>query len=135
MRPSVIFGCAKPNFVTWIIESLQNKKMINIVTDQFVSPTLNTDFALQLEKLLITNQQGIFHSCGGERISRFDLACLISEIFSLDETLINPIKMRDMNWIAKRPRDSSLDVSKISNFKKPLSIRRAIELLYDKMVG
>ncbi|RLF55968.1 MAG: dTDP-4-dehydrorhamnose reductase [Thermoplasmata archaeon] len=133
MRPSVIFGTEKQNFVTWIIDSLKEKKNINIVTDQYVSPTLNTDFARQLESLLDTNQQGVFHCSGGERISRFDFACLIADVFSLDKNLINPVKMVDMNWFAKRPMDSSLDVSKVSAFQKPLSIKESLNLLYIEM--
>jgi dTDP-4-dehydrorhamnose reductase len=135
MRPSVIFGWEKQNFATWIIESLKCKKKINIIINQFVSPTLNTDFAMQLEALLDSGQRGVFHSCGFERISRFDFACLIAEVFSLDKTLINPIDMKDMMWIAKRPKDSSLDVSKVSKFKKPISTKESIKLLQKEIEG
>ena len=32
--------------------------------------------------------------------------------FNLDETLLVPVEMRDLGWVAKRPKDSSLDVGK-----------------------
>ena len=41
--------------------------------------------------------------------------------------------MDDMNWIAKRPRDSSLDISKISEIKKPYKVGEAVRLLLKDM--
>ena len=32
--------------------------------------------------------------------------------FDLDESLLLPVKMKDLDWIARRPRDSSLNVGK-----------------------
>jgi dTDP-4-dehydrorhamnose reductase len=32
--------------------------------------------------------------------------------FDLDESLLVPVGMKDLNWIARRPRDSSLNVGK-----------------------
>lgn len=129
LRPSVIFGIEKPNFVTWVIDSLKKKQQINIVTDQFVSPTLNVDFGLQLDALLRADQQGVFHCSGGERINRFDFSCEIADVFNLEKQLINPISMDDLNWMAKRPIDSSLNVTKISDFQKPMPVRKALMVL------
>ena len=132
-RPSVIFGIVKKNFVKWVIEMLKNKKNIDIVTDQYVSPTLNTDLAEQIFALIKKDNTGIFHTSGGERISRYDFVKIIAEVFNYEPTLVNPIKMEYLNWIAKRPIDSSLDVSKISKIKKPYSIRESLELFKEEI--
>ena len=50
--------------------------------------------------------EGTLHVAGEERISRFDFARRIAECFDLDETLLLPVEMRDLNWLAKRPRGS-----------------------------
>lgn len=128
-RTAVIYGFHKKNFATWIINELKNKRKIKIITDQWVSPTLNIDLAEQVLALIEEDKEGIFHTAGRERISRYDFALKIAEKFNLDKDLIDPITSNKMNWIAKRPKDSSLDVSKISNIKKPYDVNEALEKL------
>lgn len=125
-RASVIYGVNRKNFVTWVVDALEKGKHINIVTDQYVSPTLNTDLAEQLVALIEKDTKGVFHTAGGERISRYDFVRGIADIFGLGKNLINPVRMADINWIARRPMDSSLDVSKISKFKKPCSVKESV---------
>ena len=58
------------------------------------------------------NIGGLLHVAGSERISRFEFARKLAEKFGLDERLLVPVEMRHLNWIARRPGDSSLDVGK-----------------------
>ena len=117
--------------VTWIIETLKIGEPASIVTDQFVSPTLNIDLAEQILGLINEDARGIFHTAGGQRISRYEFCRIIADVFGLDKILISPVKMKDMKWIAKRPVDSSLDVSKISGIKKPYIVKEALRMLQD----
>ena len=128
-RTSVIYGSNKNNFVTWAINMLKNGEQINIVTDQFVSPTLNIDLSEQLLELIECDESGVFHTSGRERISRFDFVKLVAGVFGFENSLINPVEMNDMKWLAVRPRDSSLDISKISGFKKPFTVLESLNLL------
>jgi len=134
-RPSVIYGAFKENFVTWVIDMLKNEKNIKIVDDQFVSPTLNTDLAEQLVALIEHDMAGVFHTAGGERISRYDLVNSIADVFGLKKSFITPIKMEDMGWLAMRPKDSSLNISKISKFKKPYKLIDSLNFLRDEIEG
>ena len=63
------------------------------------------------------------------------MAVMITEKLGLDKSLLKPTKMADMNWKAKRPRDSSLDVSKaISLLKeKPMSIQQGLDLFIEEL--
>ena len=128
-RTSVLYGWnpAKPNFVTWALDELMAGNRIRIVNDQFNSPTLADNLADMLIELIKRDEHGVFHTSGGERISRYDFAIKIAEIFDLNSELIEPITSDQLNWIAKRPADSSLDVSKISNIEKPLTIEESLE--------
>ncbi|MEA2053768.1 MAG: dTDP-4-dehydrorhamnose reductase [Candidatus Thermoplasmatota archaeon] len=128
-RTSVVYGANKKNFATWVIEELKKGKEIRIVTDQWNSPTLNIDLAEQILALIEKDEKGIYHSAGGEKINRHDFVSKMAKIFSLDENLIIPATTKEMNWIAKRPMDSSLNVSKISKIKKPYKVRKALHLL------
>lgn len=132
-RTSVIYGCNKNNFALWAIDKLKKSEELGIVTDQYVSPTLNTDLSEQLTVLIENGKNGIFHTAGGERITRFDFVKVIAEVFGFNERLISPLRMKDMDWIAKRGRDSSLDVSKITEIKKPFKVHEAVRLLKKDM--
>jgi dTDP-4-dehydrorhamnose reductase len=53
----------------------------------------------------------------------------------LNKNLILKAKMDEMNWIAKRPKDTSLDVSKANNiFKvKPINLNEALNNLKEEL--
>jgi len=112
-RVSVLYGWhEKPNFVTWVMGELKKNKKINIVTDQYNSPTLADNAAEALIRIYEKDKSGIYHVAGDERISRFHFAVNIAEIFNLDGDLINPIRSDELIQRARRPKDTSLCVEK-----------------------
>ena len=113
-RVSVLYGWhTRMNFVTWVIDELKNGNEINIVTDQYNSPTLADNAAEAMIKIFERDKTGIYHTVGDERINRFDFARNIAEVFDLDSSLINPTKSTNFVQKAKRPKDSSLNVEKV----------------------
>lgn len=72
--------------------------------------------------------EGYFHLSGSTRISRYDFAKMIVKEMNLDISLLKLEKMDEMTWKAKRPHDSSLDVTKANSTltKKPLSIEQSL---------
>ncbi len=140
-RTCVIYG-AKPasgkvNFVLWLIDRLEKGESVKIVTDQYITPTLNTNLAEMLLEVAERKITGIFHLAGATRVSRFEFAEKIAEVFGLDDSLIAPSKMDEINWIAKRPRDSSLDTSKAARYlnEKPCDLKEALKTLKKEMFG
>ncbi|MCS7109292.1 MAG: dTDP-4-dehydrorhamnose reductase [Candidatus Micrarchaeota archaeon] len=131
-RTCVIYGSKstgnKSNFALWLIKSLEKEEEVRVVTDQFITPTLNTNLAEMILEFVDKNLKGIFHLAGTTRVSRFEFALEIAKTFDLDTNLIKPAKMSDINWIAKRPKDPSLDVSKAMKILKvkPLSLKEAL---------
>lgn len=114
-RASVIYGWHpwRVNFVTWIVRSLMEGKRVTVARDHFNSPTFADNLAEVLLRMAERDVSGVFHTAGAERISRFDFAVRVADVFDLDETLISPIKMDELEvWVARRPRDSSLRVDK-----------------------
>ena len=132
-RPSVLYGwnSVRLNFVTWVIAELRKGNEINIVKDQFNTPTLADNLAELISELIERGESGLFHVCGSERINRYDFAIKIAAIFDLNKELIKPIASDQLNWIAKRPMDSSLDTSKISRIQKPLNIEEGLKRMKD----
>jgi dTDP-4-dehydrorhamnose reductase len=139
VRTSVIFGskpaAGKINFALWILESLKQKRRINVVVDQINSPTLNTNLAEAILEILDRKLMGLYHIAGATPISRYDFACLLAEEFKLERELIQPTTSDKINWIAKRPKNASLNVAKAQRNlkKKPLDIRDAIRILREEL--
>jgi len=138
-RPCVIYGSkpasGKVNFALWLINKLEKDEEVKIITDQWIAPTLNTNLAKMILECVERELKGIYHLAGATRVSRFEFAKEIAREFGLDENLIKPAKMSDMNWIAKRPRDSSLDVSKARETlkEKPYDLKKALKVLKGEM--
>ena len=140
-RTSVLYGSkparGKVNFILWLINKLKKGEFVKIVSDQFISPTFNTNLAEMLLEVADRKLIGVYHLAGASRVSRLDLAFKLAEIFNLNGSLIRSAKMSNMNWVAKRPKDSSLDVSKaIKTLKnKPLALREALTRLKSELEG
>ncbi len=138
-RPCVIYGdkpaSGKVNFTLWLIDKLRNREEVKIVTDQFITPTLNTSLARMLLEIAERELKGVFHLAGATRTSRYDFALRIADKFELDENLIIPSRMEEMRWVASRPKDSSLDTSKALRYlkEKPYNLDRALEVLKEEM--
>ncbi|MEM2870737.1 MAG: dTDP-4-dehydrorhamnose reductase [Thermoplasmata archaeon] len=135
-RSSVLYGAFRKrfNFATWIIDELRAGREIRVVTDQFASPTLADDLADACLRLWEKGGRGIFHVAGRERISRYDFAVKVCEVFGLDRSLVRPITTAELRQRARRPPDSSLDVSKVEAFlgRKMLDVREGLERMKEE---
>ena len=135
VRGSVVYGSipatGKINFALWLIDKLRKKEVVRIVTDQWNSPTLNTNMAEMILEVLEKRKNGTFHLSGATRLSRYEFAKHIAEAFNLDAKFMTAIKSKHINWVAKRPKDSSLNVNKAEEtlLCKPLEIGEALEEL------
>lgn len=127
VRTSVLYGWnpVRLNFVTWAVQELKSGNKINIVNDQYNSPTLSSNLAEMILSLM--DETGIFHTAGSERINRYDFSLLIARAFKLDESLVIPITSDALIWKARRPKDSSLDVSLVSKISKPLNVKEGLK--------
>ncbi len=134
-RPSVIYGstpaAGKVNFALWLIETLRKGERVKIVTDQWNTPTLNTNLAEMTLEVIERRLTGIYHTCGATRVSRLDFAEQIADAFDLDKSLIDSVLSSQFTWPAKRPMDSSLDTSKAQGTlkHKPLIMAEALKQL------
>lgn len=139
-RTSVIFGWEKTeklNFATWIINKLKQRKDVKVLTDQYVSPTLNTNLAEMLLEIADRRIGGILHTAGATRINRYEFALRLAEVFKLDKQFIYPAVMNEMLWKAKRPKNSSLNVNRALSLlnQKPLKLDQTLELMSKKLTS
>ena len=131
IRTSTPFGTisSKKTFPIWLLENLKNNKRVNLLEDQFTSPTYVPNLSEMILEIVTRNLEGIFHLSGSTRISRFEFAKIIVEKLNLDFSLLNPVKIDTMPWKATRPLDSSLDTSKINTIlnTKPFTIEKSLD--------
>jgi len=102
------FGHGRMNFAKYLLEKLKAGETVKALIDQYTSPTQATLLGRAIIKIAEEKIEGIFHVVG-ERMSRYDFAIKVAEVLGLDKSLIQQAEMREMTWLAKRPRDSSLN--------------------------
>jgi len=133
-RTSVLYGWHpwKISFALWVIKSLKCREPVSVADDHYNSPTLADNLAEVLLKMAKTNLNGIFHTAGSERISRYEFAVKIAQKFDLDANMIKPVRMSELKmWVARRPRDSSLCINKAQNQleTKFLNVDESLEIM------
>ncbi len=131
-RTSVVYGWGRehrPNFATWVYQRLRKGERLDVVADQHVSPTLNSHLARMLLEVAERRIRGFLHVAGATRLSRYEFAARLARAFKFDERLLNAVKSESINWRARRPFDSSLNVGKALEIlnNKPVVADRALE--------
>ena len=136
-RTSTPFGLhpTKKSFPMWVIENLQKQKQIDVLTDQFTSPTYVPNLSRMLIEISERHITGIIHVAGASKTSRYQMASMVSDKLNLDSTLLKQISINKMKWVAQRPKDSSLDVSRASSIlnEKPQKIDQSLNLFIDEI--
>lgn len=116
----------KKDFVRGIITNLQNNKLLEMVADSLITPTLIDDIAYALEFLLFNHKPEIYHIVGGDSLSPYDAAIQIANVFDLNQSLINKTTYSEYNNNkAKRPQYMQIkskknDFYKMRTFKEGL---------------
>ena len=106
------------NFVKTIISKIKNNQELNIVFDQFSSPTNAEDVISMLSHILKNNflknlnQPTLYHFTNEGICSWFDIAQVISTRMRFENN-INKIDTQSLNLPAKRPIYSKLNCDKI----------------------
>ncbi len=110
-RTSWLYGIYGENFVKKMLELAEERKSIEVVNDQFGSPTFTHTLAKYLVMLVKKDVSGIFHVTDrtGNGISWFTFAKKIMEVFGKDVE-IKPVTSDKFTRPAKRPQYSVLDL-------------------------
>lgn len=107
IRTAWLYGEGK-NFVRTMLRIAGERKEVNVVNDQFGSPTSTKDLAGAIINLVNTDYYGTYHAtCEGE-CSWYDFARKIFELKGLSID-VKPISTEEFKSPVKRPRYSVLD--------------------------
>lgn len=106
LRTIVLYGGGigvRDSFPLWVSKNLKAGKSIRCSEEQISNPTHVNDIAFAAIKAFELNRDGIYHICGGERVSRYQFAVRTAEIFGLDINHIQAVKSSELNQTAPRP--------------------------------
>ncbi|MCA4900350.1 MAG: SDR family oxidoreductase [Bacteroidota bacterium] len=115
-RTVLVYGATKDmsrsNIVLWVKKSLEEGKTINVVNDQWRTPTLAEDLAMGCYLMATKNAIGIYNISGDEMMTPYDIAMATAEFFGLDKSLINQTNSSKFKQAAKRPTKTGFLINK-----------------------
>jgi dTDP-4-dehydrorhamnose reductase len=135
IRPSVIYGWTPSeaqgtssssgksmNFALWTLSKLVNGDVLNIVIDQFTSPTFVDSLAEAALALASIAANETYHIAGNFCINRYDFTVEIAKAMGYSDAIIKPTETRFLKQLAERPFSSCLNCNKVQkqlNMKIP----------------
>ncbi len=115
VRTSWLYGVHGKSFPRTILNAYRAGKSLRVVSDQIGCPTYTPDLARTLVDLATQSMgppPGVFHACGPDAMSWFELAKLIVEADGGNADL-QPCQTEEWPTPAKRPKYSVLNQSRL----------------------
>ena len=138
-RTVLVYGIiprsSRSNVVLWAKSSLEQGKKINVVTDQFRTPTLAEDLAQGCILIAMKKAMGVFNVSGPDFMSIFELVQRVARFWKLDENLIQPSTSEGINQPAKRPPVTGFVIDKAKSVLgyQPHSFEQGLALLDEQL--
>ena len=139
-RTVLVYGLvadmSRSNIVLWARESLANKKKINVVDDQYRSPTLAEDLAIGCALIAEKKASGIFNISGKDQMNIYELVQRVADYFNLSMEHVSRIDSASLNQTAKRPPVTGFDLTKSREVLgyAPRSFDEGIAIIYDQFL-
>ncbi|MEO6456373.1 MAG: dTDP-4-dehydrorhamnose reductase [Ginsengibacter sp.] len=116
IRTSWVYSSFGSNFVKTMVRLLKEKESINVVNDQFGSPTYAADIAKVIMKIIDHSKTnwipGIVNYCSEGITNWYEFALAIKDIIK-SNCIVNPVPSSEYKTRAARPKFSALDTEKI----------------------
>ena len=130
-----VFDMTRSNIVLWVKKSLEDKKEIKIVDDQYRMPTFVEDLALSCKLAIDQKATGIFNISSNKLLSIYEIAQQIADVFKLDKSLILPISTSELKQKAARPAKTGFNLTKTNKILKffPKSFKEDLQIFKEKL--
>lgn len=116
LRTVLVYGithdASRSNIVTWVKNSLEAGKQIQVVNDQWRTPTLAEDLAMGCYLAAVKKATGIYHISGKDFLTPYDIAIATADFFKLDKSLIKATDSSKFTQPAKRPPKTGFIIDK-----------------------
>ncbi len=135
LRTVLVIGMAedlsRSNIVLWAKGALEKGQAINVVDDQFRTPTLAEDLAQGALLAATQKAQGVYNISGPDFMSIYELVGHVAEHFGLSMDSVTRVDSTTLNQPAKRPPRTGFDISKAQSELgyAPHSFSEALEVI------
>ena len=113
IRIAWVFGVNGKNFIKTMLKLSETHDELNVVDDQIGSPTYTYDLAVLLVDMIETEKYGRYHATNEGLCSWYEFACEIFRQAGRD-VKVNPVSSDEFPTKAKRPHNSRMDKSKLT---------------------
>jgi dTDP-4-dehydrorhamnose reductase len=140
IRTVLVYGITKDmsrsNIVLWVKNNLEKGKTIQVVSDQWRTPTLAEDLASGCYLAAIKKATGIYHISGIDYMSVHEIALRTAEFFKLDTSLIKPTDSSQFPQPARRPLKTGFIVQKAIKELgyRPHSFQEGLSILASQLI-
>jgi len=133
----VVSDMSRSNIVLWAKNNLEQGKNLNVVGDQFRTPTLAEDLAQGCFLAASQKAKGIFNISGSDFMSVFDLVYRVASFWKLDKSLLNLSTSEGIKQPAKRPPITGFIIDKAKNQLgyQPHSFEDGLALINQQLLG
>lgn len=134
IRIAWVFGVNGKNFIKTMLKLSETHDELNVVDDQIGSPTYTYDLAVLMVDMIETEKYGRYHATNEGLCSWYEFACEIFRQAGRD-VKVNPVSSEEFPAKAKRPHNSRMDKSKLTeNGFTPLpawqdALKRYLEII------
>lgn len=138
LRTVLVIGMAedlsRSNIVLWAKGALEKGSPINVVDDQFRTPTLAEDLAQGALLAATQRAEGVYNISGPDFMSIYQLVEFVAEHFGLSMETVTKVSSTTLNQPAKRPPVTGFDITKAREELgyKPHSFKEALKVIADQ---
>lgn len=135
VRTCLVYGHVlqgiRNNIITWVKESLEQGKTIQVVSDQWRTPTWVEDLAKGILLIIEKRAEGIFHISGKDKLSPYLIALQTADYFQLDKTKIEKVDAATFSQPGRRPLKTGLMIEKAGKELgfEPVSFEEGLKLM------
>jgi dTDP-4-dehydrorhamnose reductase len=107
-----VFRGTRSNIISWVRSSLEAGKPIQVVSDQWRTPTYVGDLARGIHAIITRGATGIYHISGRDFLTPYDMAIRTARLLSLDESLISKVDASTFTQPGRRPARTGFVIDK-----------------------
>ncbi len=131
----IVSDMSRSNIVLWAKGALESGKSINVVADQFRTPTLAEDLAQGCALIAAQKASGIYNISGKNFMSVYDLVVQVADFWNLDKSFLHLSSSEGIKQPAKRPPITGFRLDKAMNVLgyNPKSFQEGLKLLDEQL--
>ena len=117
-RVAMVYGwnlADKQNFTEFVIQQFSAGSPVKMFTEEHRTPV----YVVDLCRVLLTMAQdramsGVYNVGGSKRVSRYELGCILSDVFGFDQHLVKEGTVEADPDKDPRPQDCSMNIDKLT---------------------